>query len=453
MRRLLLVLLLGCWLWLPLAGTRAGVFADAPGAEQRPADPHAGGRLRPKGRHVALTMDVFSAPKKEANGAGRHHRRRQRRMGVGSGRACAPFYLPFVRALREAAATPCSRSATAVNRPSRSPMRSRASRPRCAVHSHARQGLPDRSRSHRHQRRFSGRPFVAHARHGGWAGQQEGRRSGGPRFQPGAWPDRLLLPAHRSFLNYGDKDKYAFAIDGTLAGFRMAVDVRAYDPKTKRLEHITDEKKIHELARQISPVTHVTANSAPSLIIHGDADKLVPIQQAEVFVAAMEKASAVAKLVVKRRGRSWLGRHGQGSSHPDGLVRQAPQEEIGSGRVGIWSSGVRRESPLLVSLASCPFLWCGMDQGRNHKTETKSGPSGDSRRTPERPKTIHSLQQRALCDTKEAKAASAGPAFLPGDPCRIGAIDRTRRMARSASNSGQFPLPLFDGDPTCGFIL
>jgi dipeptidyl aminopeptidase/acylaminoacyl peptidase len=50
----------------------------------------------------------------------------------------------------------------------------------------------------------------------------------------------------------------------------------------------------------ISPITHVTAESAPTLIFHGDADKLVPIQQAEVFIAKLREAGVEAKLVVKK---------------------------------------------------------------------------------------------------------------------------------------------------------
>ena len=37
-----------------------------------------------------------------------------------------------------------------------------------------------------------------------------------------------------------------------------------------------------EIGRRISPINHVTPDDPPTLIIHGDADKLVPIQQAEI---------------------------------------------------------------------------------------------------------------------------------------------------------------------------
>jgi acetyl esterase/lipase len=109
------------------------------------------------------------------------------------------------------------------------------------------------------------------------------------------------------FLNYGGKDQYAFAEKGLLKDFRVVVDVREFDKKTMRLERISDEKQ-RELARKISPVTHVTAESAPTLIIHGDADQLVPIQQAELIMARYKDAGVAAELVVRKgRGHDFKG--------------------------------------------------------------------------------------------------------------------------------------------------
>ena len=41
------------------------------------------------------------------------------------------------------------------------------------------------------------------------------------------------------------------------------------------------KKRSSEIGQAISPITHVTADDPPTLIIHGDKDFLVPIQQAE----------------------------------------------------------------------------------------------------------------------------------------------------------------------------
>ena len=62
---------------------------------------------------------------------------------------------------------------------------------------------------------------------------------------------------------------------------------------------ITDEKKRQEIGRQISPVNHVSADDPPTLIIHGDADKLVPIQQAQVLVEKLKAAGVEAQLTTK----------------------------------------------------------------------------------------------------------------------------------------------------------
>ena len=43
----------------------------------------------------------------------------------------------------------------------------------------------------------------------------------------------------------------------------------------------------------------MTASTAPTLIIHGDADKLVPIQQAEIFLAKLREVGVPCQLVVK----------------------------------------------------------------------------------------------------------------------------------------------------------
>jgi acetyl esterase/lipase len=102
------------------------------------------------------------------------------------------------------------------------------------------------------------------------------------------------------FLNYGKEGNVAFKIDGTLKAFRTAVDLRELDQKTGQFEHVTDEKKLTDLYRNISPITHVQADSAPSLIIHGDKDFLVPIQQAEIMVAKLKEAGVPAELVVKK---------------------------------------------------------------------------------------------------------------------------------------------------------
>lgn len=49
----------------------------------------------------------------------------------------------------------------------------------------------------------------------------------------------------------------------------------------------------------MSSVNHLSGDDPPTLIVHGDADKLVPIWQAETIVARLKEAGVEAKLVRK----------------------------------------------------------------------------------------------------------------------------------------------------------
>src|SRR5271168_2289474 len=61
----------------------------------------------------------------------------------------------------------------------------------------------------------------------------------------------------------------------------------------------TDAKRLEEITRQISPVYHVTTDDPPTLIIHGDKDPLVPLQQSEMIVEKLKKAGVETELVMK----------------------------------------------------------------------------------------------------------------------------------------------------------
>ena len=64
-------------------------------------------------------------------------------------------------------------------------------------------------------------------------------------------------------------------------------------------ERITDEQEILTIAKNISPINHVSSDDPPALIIHGDADKLVPFQQAEIFKKRMEDVGATSEIIVR----------------------------------------------------------------------------------------------------------------------------------------------------------
>ncbi len=96
------------------------------------------------------------------------------------------------------------------------------------------------------------------------------------------------------FLNYGKADEDAVGV-GTLKQFKPAFGPLAETP---------DERQ--KLGREISPIYFVHSNQPPILIIHGDADTLVPIYQSQMFVKRCEEAGSRAKLVVREgKNHGW----------------------------------------------------------------------------------------------------------------------------------------------------
>lgn len=103
------------------------------------------------------------------------------------------------------------------------------------------------------------------------------------------------------FLNYGEPGNVALG-GGTLKNFRPPFDFWEREKGTNKLVVIADEDRRKEIGKAISPITHVKKESAPALIIHGDKDKLVPIQQAEVIGEKYKEVGVPFELVVKKGG-------------------------------------------------------------------------------------------------------------------------------------------------------
>jgi acetyl esterase/lipase len=109
------------------------------------------------------------------------------------------------------------------------------------------------------------------------------------------------------FLNYGAAGHEMIHPKDFGQMFRPAFDYHELDRAENLWVPVKDEEKLRAIARKNSPIMHVTPDDAPTLIYHGDADTLVPLQQSESIVEKLKAAKVDAKLVVKAgAGHGWL---------------------------------------------------------------------------------------------------------------------------------------------------
>ena len=109
------------------------------------------------------------------------------------------------------------------------------------------------------------------------------------------------------FLNWGKEGAVLDSKHIQDKRFKAAIDFQIFDRDEGVFKRVTDEKKIHELLRDISPISHVSRDDPPTLIIHGDKDQLVPLQQSQRMVARLKEAGVPANLIVKKGcGHMWI---------------------------------------------------------------------------------------------------------------------------------------------------
>jgi acetyl esterase/lipase len=271
----------------------SGMFAATATAAQEPPFTRQADVIYGRKFGVALTLDVFT-PKKDANGAAA--------IFVVSGgwfsaheSLDAPAGPPFVNAL--------------VNRGYTVFAVVHGSQPKFTIP----EILQDLNRSVRFVRHNAAKYNVDPNRIGIYGGSAGGHLSlmqgtAGDKGNPDA-KDPVDRESSRvqavacfypptDFLNYGKEGENALG-RGILKDYKAPFEFEEYDAKTRTLVPIPDGPKFLEIGRKIAPVNHVSADDPPTLIIHGDADKLVPIQQAEIFVAKLKEAGVEAKLIVK----------------------------------------------------------------------------------------------------------------------------------------------------------
>ncbi len=98
------------------------------------------------------------------------------------------------------------------------------------------------------------------------------------------------------FENWGGENRAAFSNPLLRTGYGKAFGITKESTK----------EELETLAKSLSPMNGFTAKTCPVLIIHGDKDALVPLQQSESAIAKLKGLGVDTKLIVRPgKGHGW----------------------------------------------------------------------------------------------------------------------------------------------------
>jgi acetyl esterase/lipase len=110
------------------------------------------------------------------------------------------------------------------------------------------------------------------------------------------------------FLNYGTPG-FEWLNQGIKDPLRAPFDFKEWDAARKYFAPVSEEKR-REIAQGISPAYHVSSDDPPTLLIHGDKDYLVPLQQSELMIEKFNAAGVPCELIVKKgEAHGWKDWH------------------------------------------------------------------------------------------------------------------------------------------------
>ena len=93
------------------------------------------------------------------------------------------------------------------------------------------------------------------------------------------------------YLSWGEPNLDAVGV-GPLMQFKPAFGPRSDTAESRQV-----------YGKEISPINFITTNMPPTLIIHGDADRLVPFQQAEIFLKKAADTGVKSVKLVRKEGK------------------------------------------------------------------------------------------------------------------------------------------------------
>jgi len=113
------------------------------------------------------------------------------------------------------------------------------------------------------------------------------------------------------FLNYGKPNTFSTVSQAGLAlmGVAGAFDFKVWNDTTRTYVPVTSLEKRMQIAKENSPINFVSSDDPPVLIIYGNKDIVVPMQQSESFIARLREAKVPCNYIIKDGGgHGWRNR-------------------------------------------------------------------------------------------------------------------------------------------------
>lgn len=108
------------------------------------------------------------------------------------------------------------------------------------------------------------------------------------------------------FLNWGGPNMKTNKEMIRLARVDGAFDFKTLSDSTGMYEHITGDEANMQIGKAMSPISNVSSDDPPVMIVHGDADPVVPLQQSLSLIEKLKAAGVKNQLIIKEKaGHGW----------------------------------------------------------------------------------------------------------------------------------------------------
>lgn len=103
------------------------------------------------------------------------------------------------------------------------------------------------------------------------------------------------------FLNWGSKGQSMLG-NHPKVPLKGAFDFTNFNTETNSFDLVVDQAAREKIAREVSPINHVTSSGAPTLLVHGDADTFIPMQQSQIMASKLKEARVPSELIIMKGG-------------------------------------------------------------------------------------------------------------------------------------------------------